>query len=530
MITLLPRLRPTSLKSHCPSLPVLCLGLLIAGLVLLAWTPLSLILSKFPQGFNEGWNAYWAIKAIAGQALYPPPDDLLVNNYPPLSFYLIGYLSQFTHDAILTGRVLSCIAMGVISADIYGLCREFKTTQTTAFFAALLFPFFILILAADYFAADDPHLLALAFIVTGGWLWVRQQNQGKRGFWACGLPILLMFCGGFIKHTAISLPLALLLSTYFDDRKRFWLSCGWSLFFASIGFGWIYALGGTTAFHSLFLTPRLVSFAFLWTKLGTHCLYFPFLYLILIGLTDFSAFARRDVRFWKIYTVLSFGFGYFMVMGDGVFGNDLFDAFLAVCLGVAFLISSQETENKKRVCYFILLFPLVLATLRNYVVPNYQYTPIVRHREQDSTIPDPTKDERASLRDMERDWSTLIQKIGATRYPVACSVLAVCYWAHKDYEIDFFDYGQKLYTKATTPDLFIQRLRAKYYAYLVIEPKEFTLDHPRLPPDVMSEILKNYHPIQLLPHAKGNAPPVRLPDGQTYLPANIEVLVMAPKL
>jgi hypothetical protein len=38
---------------------------------------------------NEGWNAYLADAAIHGSMpLYPSPDSLVTNNYPPLSFYL----------------------------------------------------------------------------------------------------------------------------------------------------------------------------------------------------------------------------------------------------------------------------------------------------------------------------------------------------------------------------------------------------------------------------------------------------------
>ena len=43
---------------------------------------------------NEGWNAYHADTAMRGGSLYPPPDGLVANNYPPLSFYIVGALAQ----------------------------------------------------------------------------------------------------------------------------------------------------------------------------------------------------------------------------------------------------------------------------------------------------------------------------------------------------------------------------------------------------------------------------------------------------
>jgi len=43
-----------------------------------------------PLDPNEGWNAYFADAAIHGGVLYPAADALITNNYPPLSFYLVG--------------------------------------------------------------------------------------------------------------------------------------------------------------------------------------------------------------------------------------------------------------------------------------------------------------------------------------------------------------------------------------------------------------------------------------------------------
>ena len=52
-----------------------------------------------PLDPNEGWNAYHALAATAGATLYPQPPDLMANNYPPLSFYLIGALTRLTVGA-----------------------------------------------------------------------------------------------------------------------------------------------------------------------------------------------------------------------------------------------------------------------------------------------------------------------------------------------------------------------------------------------------------------------------------------------
>src|SRR5512132_1468179 len=59
---------------------------------------------------NEGWNAYHADAAMRGAGLYPPPDGLVANNYPPLSYFLIGWLGQLFGDPLYVGRALSLLA------------------------------------------------------------------------------------------------------------------------------------------------------------------------------------------------------------------------------------------------------------------------------------------------------------------------------------------------------------------------------------------------------------------------------------
>jgi hypothetical protein len=56
---------------------------------------------------NEGWAAYHADAAMGRSALYPSRDQLITNNYPPLSFYIVGALGRLIGDTVLAGRLLS---------------------------------------------------------------------------------------------------------------------------------------------------------------------------------------------------------------------------------------------------------------------------------------------------------------------------------------------------------------------------------------------------------------------------------------
>src|SRR5215469_15196231 len=60
---------------------------------------------------NEGWNAYFADAAMGKMPLYPSSAQLITNNYPPLSFYVVGLAGRLIGDAVLAGRLLSLFAV-----------------------------------------------------------------------------------------------------------------------------------------------------------------------------------------------------------------------------------------------------------------------------------------------------------------------------------------------------------------------------------------------------------------------------------
>src|ERR1044071_1632659 len=73
---------------------------------------------------NEGWNAAHAIALRTGHPLYPRPPSLMVNNYPPLSFYMVGALTELTGDAVIAGRFLSLLSFLAACALIAPITRR----------------------------------------------------------------------------------------------------------------------------------------------------------------------------------------------------------------------------------------------------------------------------------------------------------------------------------------------------------------------------------------------------------------------
>jgi 4-amino-4-deoxy-L-arabinose transferase-like glycosyltransferase len=77
---------------------------------------------------NEGWNAYHAEAAMGRGSLYPSRDRLITNNYPPLSYYIVGALGKLVGDPLITGRVLSLVAVVIIAVCVAIAIRQLGGT------------------------------------------------------------------------------------------------------------------------------------------------------------------------------------------------------------------------------------------------------------------------------------------------------------------------------------------------------------------------------------------------------------------
>src|SRR5580704_17456480 len=103
----------------------------------LAWVLVHLPF-QVPRSPNEGWNAIHAMQAIGGGVLYPSSDSFMFNNYPPLSFYVVGLFGRLTGDDIIAGRVLSLAAIFAIATNVALTVRNLGGTTLFGIFAGAL--------------------------------------------------------------------------------------------------------------------------------------------------------------------------------------------------------------------------------------------------------------------------------------------------------------------------------------------------------------------------------------------------------
>ena len=130
------------------------------------WRALATMGLRLPLDPNEGWNAYHAAAAMSGAPLYPGPQSFMIDNYPPLSFYLVGALGRVLGDYIFAGRIISLLAFFFVSFGIFAAARRMGCKRFEASFAALLYAGGLLVFT-DYVGMDDPQMLAHAIAMTG---------------------------------------------------------------------------------------------------------------------------------------------------------------------------------------------------------------------------------------------------------------------------------------------------------------------------------------------------------------------------
>ena len=186
--------------------------------------------------------------------LYPPLTGLVGNNYPPLWYYLTGAISRMGFDALYAGRVLSVMAIMLVSWTIALCIRRFEAGWWAAVLGGLLFLGLMVRYADCYVAMNDPNLLALAIMMCGVvWLLRRDPKQGAEG------PFLVMVFGGFFKHSLLAIPATGLVVMAERNRRLAVRATLVSGCVAVTGLALLTALYGRSFIDQMFLYPREMS-------------------------------------------------------------------------------------------------------------------------------------------------------------------------------------------------------------------------------------------------------------------------------
>ena len=433
-------------------------------LMALAFAAASLLLrdataiaQHIPRDPNEGWNAYLAHAAMTGGPLYP--QGLMVNNYPPLSFYVVGALSSITGDPILAGRLLSLVAFMAAAGSIVVILREMGVGVLAALFGSLFFTTGLLA-ASDYVGMDDPQLLGHA-LQLGGLSLLLQKNRHETIAAA-----LAMAVGLFVKHNLIALPLAAALWLAWQDRREAMRFAVSGLVFCLAGLLLTLVLLHANLFAAL-ASPRLWQMKNFLAG-ATQFLSWSGAGLIAAALLGWGAPKDSAVRLVALYAGIALVTGGVFAFGDGVDANIFFDAAIAfsLCAGLAL---ERLPRRWTGALALLVALPLGLYLEKNLSASNFGFSEV-----------------------FAREAPLDIGFVRVHPGPALCEDLSLCFWAGKEEPVDVFNLSEAIASGRRSDADLGHLLETQYFGSIVLS----SLTPFALGPHLKSVLQAHYRPVR----------------------------------
>jgi hypothetical protein len=391
-----------------------------------AWFPLDI-------GPTDGWNAYFQDLAF-GPGLYPPTDALVVNNYPPLSFYFIAALAKLFGDPLYVGRAVSILATLGIGIEVGVVVRQLGGSRFASVFAGL---WVIAILARSfnfYVGRDDPQLLA-EFVMMLGLIWFLRNSS--RGFSAT-LPLLLMVLAGFVKHNVVAVPLtAVIWLCWHDGRKavRPLLIVAIAIAAGLLLCGLMYP-----TFFANMLSPRAYSIKRVVLALGRLQWVAPALAISLMWAW------REGTKMSARFTMLFVGVGLLMYLvqwtGDSVMDNAQFDLVIATAVGIGLAYNYAASLPFASRLGVIRTRTAIVAILATRLLATGRIEPALILFDADY---------RAQFSEHAAIVHAEAAKVARIPGTVFCESHIICRMAGKPFEVDDFKTEQLVNTGQLTP-------------------------------------------------------------------------------
>jgi len=464
----------------------------IAGLAL-AWLsavigPSYALFRWIPNGYNEGWNAYWAEVAWHGGPLYPAVNSPISNNYPPLSFYIVGGVGRLLGDNIFAGRLLALLSLIAIAANVFVWLRSSQVSRAAAVFGATLFLAAFSVYAPAYMTMNDPQLMAHALMMTSVVVLWRHDFSRKALLGAA----LLMVLAGCIKHLLIAAPLAVTawIGLYRRELLVHWLITSMSVL--AVALAALSYTQGSLFFHDM-ASSRLYSRVLV--ESGVRRVWESFGFLVVLsgaaGLALVSPLSKKDAQhqaaFVLLYLVLAAAIGAFAAGGKGVDRNAFFDVLIAASMAVAIGVEHIKERGSDAILGSALAVGCCAALL---------FAAVGEWPARWQLLQQTDAREAASM-DVIRD----IRRLGGGA--AACEELSLCYWAGSAFKVDFFNYGQKLATSALPPADCAETFSARSISLVQVNSAH---DDPRLsfrlPASCNAAIAREYSLAIKSPHGR----------------------------
>jgi hypothetical protein len=383
---------------------------------------------------NEGWNAYFSEAAMGRMSLYPSRDQLITNNYPPVSFYIIGGLGRLLGDTVLAGRILSLVAVAVIALGVAVGIRQLGGNGTATTIGALYYIATMCRFFGGYVGMNDPQLLGQAIMTVGFAAFLRAMER-NRGY---VVPFLIMLIAGFIKHNIIVMPLTCVVWLGIHQPRQMITLGIVSVGAITLGFTLCFEAYGAD-FIANMMTPRVYNWKLALGAVG-H------LQWLAVGLAGWFYIAGKidDPRVKLCNLLIIFGLVnfFFQKLSEGVAANAQFELVIGVSIGVGLAFAhvpglplAQRFKPEMLRSLFLLAICLRLLASTN-CQPLRLFFDANFHKE---------------IATREAAMSDTVTRIKMAPGDVASNTLA-CFRAGKPFVVDPFNCGQRMKTGNVPPD------------------------------------------------------------------------------
>ncbi len=409
-------------------------GLTLVTLLLIAGRVIG-ITDRISLDPNEGWNAFQAVAAMGGGPLYPAPDALTANNYPPLSFYLVGALGWLVGDLIVAGRIVALVSVLAVAGLVWTAAWRLTGRHMAGWLGGLIVLLFAAGVFRAYLAMNDPQWLGLAFIAAALVIVLWPKDGQTLSPAAAVGAALLLGTGLLIKHNAVALPAAMGLYLLAFDRRSAAIWAGLAVLAVPA-----VLFADRTLFSGAMLAQmtgaaRTYSFA---RMAGHGAIVLLFVPLLIAAWPQLSRW-RADPRIalLALASGLSIALATVQGSGAGVDVNAWFEVLVCCAIVAATALAGPraaagEAGWRQRWTLPLAALPL-LATAGFGTV-----TALNEGRE---------RSQRLAATQAAIDAAAQVD--GA----VACEIQALCYWAGKSFALDYFLYGQRIEQTGLAPEL-----------------------------------------------------------------------------
>jgi hypothetical protein len=386
--------------------------------------------APIPQAYNEGWNAYHALSLREGRSLYPRGGGL-ANNYPPLSFAVNAALSQGLGgaDLVIVGRFVALAALLAVIALLYSLLRAGEARPWLAACVALGTLCLLGATLRVYIAMNDPQWLAQALTLAGAVVLLRRPTAAT----AIAGSAVLMLAGGFAKNALLAVPAASALWLLIQSPRAlgWWILAALSALAAATALC-LYCFG-LDFLHSVLGTPRTFSVSDGWAKF--HAWDRATVPGLGVGILAVGYLLERGPlgavgRFAMCYWLASLAWAAVMISGAGIWVNALFEPLIATVFVVGLALEAMLRDRFLLPGTRLQLAPVALAVAITAVAL------VAGLRFAVATMDLRTLPQRII------ETREIVARLAAEHGPVSCETLALCFWAGRRVEFDYFNAGQ----------------------------------------------------------------------------------------